>query len=347
MLLLLARVAAAGTCSAYLDLETVATLDGVPELRESSGLAVSRSRGLLYTHQDSGSSAQIFAFEADGTSRGVHAIEGAGAVDWEDMALGPCPDDAALDCLYIADVGDNPRSRESVQVYAVREPAADGEALPVIATWDVVYPERARDAEALAVHPLTGRVYLATKDMTGDEEIFVLPAAPTAPGETGALTPVARFFIDTEYDRLVTGAAWDAEGERFALRTYLSALEWTADPASPDTTWASAPRAWPVDGQGQGEAITYDRGSKAILLSSEGNPMPLDRLPCADDAPADSGAESGLQDTGPRAVEAGCGCGGGSAAGLALPLGLSALARRRTSARRRGSGPRPSPGTDR
>ena len=63
-----------------------------PRVRESSGVAVSRAhRGVLWTHNDSGDDAYVYATDLAGTDRGVVRIRGARAVDWEDIALGPCP----------------------------------------------------------------------------------------------------------------------------------------------------------------------------------------------------------------------------------------------------------------
>src|SRR3989441_942792 len=63
-----------------------------PRVRESSGVAVSRAhRGVLWTHNDSGDDTYVYATDLAGTDRGVVRIRGARAVDWEDIALGPCP----------------------------------------------------------------------------------------------------------------------------------------------------------------------------------------------------------------------------------------------------------------
>src|SRR2546428_7880698 len=93
-----------------------------PRVKESSGIAASRAHpGVLWTHNDSGDDAYVHATDLAGTDRGVVRIRGARAVDWEDIALGPCPTQEGA-CLYIADTGDNDRTRKSVVIYAVPEP---------------------------------------------------------------------------------------------------------------------------------------------------------------------------------------------------------------------------------
>src|SRR5215213_1725953 len=60
-------------------------------LHESSGLAVShRQAGVLWTHNDSGDGAELFAVDVSGRALGTSRITGAENEDWEDVAVGPC-----------------------------------------------------------------------------------------------------------------------------------------------------------------------------------------------------------------------------------------------------------------
>jgi hypothetical protein len=97
-----------------------------PRVKESSGIAASRAHpGVLWTHNDSGDEAYVYGTDLAGADRGVVRIRGARAVDWEDMALGPCLTQPGA-CLYIADTGDNEMARKSVVIYAVAEPDPPG-----------------------------------------------------------------------------------------------------------------------------------------------------------------------------------------------------------------------------
>src|SRR6266851_3364421 len=97
-----------------------------PRVKEISGVAVSRAHpGVLWTHNDSGDGSYMYATDLTGADRGFVRIDGARAVDWEDIALGPCPVRRGA-CLYIADTGDNDRTRKSVVIYAVPEPDPPG-----------------------------------------------------------------------------------------------------------------------------------------------------------------------------------------------------------------------------
>ena len=76
----------------------------LPEIPETSGLAVSRrDSALLWSHNDSGSAAVFFALDTAGTMRGRVRVP-IRTRDWEDVSAARCP---SGDCLYIADIGDN------------------------------------------------------------------------------------------------------------------------------------------------------------------------------------------------------------------------------------------------
>ena len=89
----------------------------LPELREASGIAASRSvPGRLWTHNDSGVP-EIFALDAHGAATGRLRVSGVRVEEWEAIAAGPCP---AGSCLFIADIGDNDASRKRVTILSRR-----------------------------------------------------------------------------------------------------------------------------------------------------------------------------------------------------------------------------------
>ena len=333
--------ALAGSCASYGDFTEVCAVADSPDLTESSGLAVSPTRGVLYTHEDSGGEAEIYACQPDGTPRGTSVVSGAAFIDWEDLAMGPCPDDSSLNCLYIADIGDNFRFRGFVVVYAVREPSADGESLDVVATWTVTYPEGPQDAEAIIVHPWTGAIFLVTKESAEPSRVYRLPWRPTG-DEPKPMTLVAEVPIDQPEGggHMVTGAAFDPDADRVVWRTYSHVMIWSADPCDPDATWAGAPTYLPTTDL-QGEAVTIDPGTGDVLTTSEGSPLMLSEFACVDyltpdvDCPevdtGDTGDTGALADTGSPKVEESpsCGC-----RGRAWFLPLLPLALRRRRARR-------------
>jgi len=139
-----------------------------PRVKESSGIAASRAHpGVLWTHNDSGDDAYVYATDLSGADRGGVRIRGARAGDWEDIALGPCPTQRAA-CLYIADTGDNEMARKSVVIYAVAEPdPPDRQSGPVrsapAAALRLKYVGGPDDVEAIYVSPRDSALYLVSK----------------------------------------------------------------------------------------------------------------------------------------------------------------------------------------
>ncbi|XP_062591880.1 uncharacterized protein LOC134253375 [Saccostrea cucullata] len=125
------------------------------QINEASGLAASRLHpGVLYTHNDSGDRARIFAVDSEGGGTlAVYDIPSAAHHDWEDMAVGVCPSGSGS-CIYIGDVGGNYGDAGSVKnIYVVEEPdvISGNDTLPLLAklhyNWDVY------DTETLMVDP--------------------------------------------------------------------------------------------------------------------------------------------------------------------------------------------------
>jgi len=146
-----------------------------PRMQESSGVAVSRTHaGVLWTHNDSGDGPYLYATNLSGADRGLLRVPGADAVDWEDIALGPCPTRAGT-CVYVADTGDNDEKRASVTLYAVPEPALPRSPRDTTATPAVLrlqYPDGPHDVEATFVSFRDGAVYLVTKGRSGTIALY-------------------------------------------------------------------------------------------------------------------------------------------------------------------------------
>ena len=92
------------------------------DLPEASGVAASRLRqNILWSHNDSGEPL-VVGVDATGAIKELVRPTGTVVEDWEDIAVGPCPQGS---CVYIADIGDNASKRARITVYRFREPAAD------------------------------------------------------------------------------------------------------------------------------------------------------------------------------------------------------------------------------
>lgn len=134
----------------------------LPDIPETSGLAVSRrSPGLLWSHNDSGNAAVLFALDSGGALRGRVRVP-VSTRDWEDISAARCPQG---DCLYIADIGDNGRDRRQIRIYRVPEPApGDAETAPP-EVFTATYVDGPHNAEALFV--VDADLFIVTKDRAG------------------------------------------------------------------------------------------------------------------------------------------------------------------------------------
>jgi hypothetical protein len=176
--------------------------------REASGIAVSRrTSGIIWSHNDSGA-ANLFAFDESGNIKGRVEVTGAAVGDWEDLAVGPCRDGS---CLYVADIGDNNRSRRQLTIYRIPEPRPDDKTVQPAEAWTVTYPDGAHDAEALFVMP-NGQMFLVSKENARSTALYRVPEP--AGGSTGRLQPISQLPLDR-----VTGASASSDGNWVALRT--------------------------------------------------------------------------------------------------------------------------------
>ncbi|MBT8098812.1 MAG: hypothetical protein KJO82_03635, partial [Gammaproteobacteria bacterium] len=148
------------------------------DIAEASGLAASRRRDdLLWTHNDSGSRARIYALGLAGESRGRAKIKGADNKDWEDMAAFVLD---GVPYLLIADVGDNAAKRDTVMLYIVEEPDLEADDKPELKpAWEIElrYPGGPRDVEAVAVDSENAQVLLLAK-RTIPAELYAVPLRP-------------------------------------------------------------------------------------------------------------------------------------------------------------------------
>jgi hypothetical protein len=270
--------AADGGCGAYADV-AVETGRTPRVLHELSGLAASRHhRGIYWAHNDSGNAFRIYAMREDGTVAASFPVLGVEAVDPEDIALGPCTPHDTRSCLYVADIGDNLRTRSRVQVIRVVEPLAlrsgplIGEAFPF------TYPDGSHDAEAILVDPRTAEVFVVTKALMSLGDAYRVDVHGK-PRREGAVH-VATLSAPTGFDSLVTAGSVHPSGTRLLLRTYRGVWEYRSRGARElvDVLRAT-PRDVPTGRQLLGEAITYTADGTSYLLGAEGESA-LFRIDC-------------------------------------------------------------------
>lgn len=232
-----------------------------PALSESSGLAASsRHEGVLWTHADGGTRAEVKA--VDGAGETVATVTLAGVDPYDPEAIAPGSDDQGRPALFLGDVGDNSRIRDDVSVFRFGEPASLRDQT-VPATWfRFTYPDGAHDAEALLVHPDTGRIMIATKRLTGGGLYLAPEKLVTADQGTNGLVRVA------DVPGWVTDGAYLPDG-RFLLRTYAAAYLFD------EPGHLLGQENLPLQPQGESIAVRDDM----LLVGSEGERPPVFEVP--------------------------------------------------------------------
>lgn len=251
-----------------------------PQLTESSGVSASgRTDDIVFTHNDSGDGARVFAVDTrTGATVGTVEVEGARADDWEDMARGLTDD--RKPALFLADIGDNFRRRPAVVVYEIEEPAVvtGTVRVKVRVRHELRYTDGSHDAETLLVDPRTRAIVVLTKDREGVSGVYRAdPGSPT-------LFHIADIDFDELVDRpgayakAATGGDISPDGRRVVVRTPFEAFEWDVAPGGLLFAFHNPPRRIPLPAVHQGEAIAYTRDGRSLLTTSEGANAPVHRL---------------------------------------------------------------------
>ncbi|MFF4243808.1 WD40 repeat domain-containing protein [Streptomyces sp. NPDC001822] len=225
-----------------------------PRITESSGLAASRIHpGVYWTHNDSEDGPYVYAVDSrTGKTVATITMKGVGEPrDVEAISLGPDGN------LYVGDIGDNlDGSWDHVWIYRFPEPEKLADATVRATQFDVKYADGARNAEAMMVHPVTGRVYIASK-REGGGGLYEGPEKLTA-GGTNVFRPVGEV-------PWVTDGAFSPDGKELVLRSYFSARRYAFDKGR-----LGADHAVSVPLQGQAESVTYTADGSAMMFGSEG-----------------------------------------------------------------------------
>jgi hypothetical protein len=214
-----------------------------PDIVESSGVVV--VDGSVVTVNDSGDSGRVFTVDP-ATGRTV------GVTSWLDAptdveALAP----AGPGHVWVGDIGDNRHARDSVEV--LRVPVGPGDRTATPTSYELVYPDGARDAEALLRHPLTGQLFVVSKGVFSGT-VYAAPLRLRA-DRPNRLVEVG------EAPGMVTDATFLPGGGGAVLRTYTHAYLVSTP------SW-QAVTSWQLPRQDQGEGIALD--GRRLLLSTEG-----------------------------------------------------------------------------
>ncbi|GGQ89647.1 WD40 repeat domain-containing protein [Streptomyces althioticus] len=289
-----------------------------PRITESSGLAASRQHpGVYWTHNDSDDGPYLYAVDSStGDTVARLTLTGIGTPrDVEAISLGPG------NRLFVADTGDNLGGTwPYVWIYELPEPKRLQDATVQATQYVVKYADGPRDAEAMVVHPRTGRVYLIDKHEDGGH-LYEGPAKLSSKGDN-VFRPIAPVELWT------TDAALSPDGQDLAVRGYFGGIHYAWNGGKLERKGRLS-----VPLQGQGESVTYSADGSRLLFGSEGEQSGVvsRQAPGADES-GSSGGPGSRADGGGSASEDGKGDSvkvGGAVVVAVLVAVLFGLGRRR------------------
>jgi len=250
-------------------------------ITQSSGLVRSvRHPSLLWTHNDGGSTAEIYGIDPKGRTVAQITLRGINPYDPEAVARGV--DGHGQPALFLGDIGDNAARRRNVSVFRVTEPQSLGRQT-IRPTWyRFKYADGPHDAEALLVDPRDGRIWVATKSF-GTGGLYSAPRKLVT--ESHGINVLRRV---ADVPALTTDGTFLPNG-KFVLRTYTAGFLYDSP--------GKLREQFDLPIEPQGEALAYD--GNRLLIGSEGLhskvlaiPLPADASGTASPTPEPSGGTS-------------------------------------------------------
>jgi hypothetical protein len=258
-------------CPQWAEVAQTGTL-GCPALTDASGLVFGRVSPVLWSHNDSGGQPRLFAVGPDGTHLGILELDGAGAIDYEDIASAPWN---GVPTLWVGDLGDPQHTRASGSIYRVPEPAVEIAEAPVTLTapdWellDVSYVDGPHDAQAFLVDPIDEELIVITREPEGPSLVY----RTSALSEDSVTLTLAAQVASPEP---ITAADISETGDLIVLRTPTQALVWPRPPGVPVAQLLSQPGcAAPTGAEPQGESIAISLDGNGYATVSEGEAAPM------------------------------------------------------------------------
>ena len=266
MLFLILQLAIAQTCPQ----DNIKIHDQVisEQLDEISGIAVG-SDGLFWVHNDSGDAPVLYGINKKGEMLFSSSIEGAQAVDWEELATHRAADGSLT--LYIADLGDNKERRKDPQIYVVKEP--EKLTTPLIATLPLTYADLGpRDVEAIAIDSTSNTLFVTTKGRGGT--VYILSGLLKDHQLVEPLKVIHSYTIDhtapPKGHLFVTAMDISPDGNMMAIRDYVSIQLWVK---SETQQWREVLKQPPCilhpPYQPQGESLAFSADSTSLWTISE------------------------------------------------------------------------------
>jgi hypothetical protein len=239
-------------------------------LNEISGLVASRAnKDLIWVHNDSGNKPEIYLVNKKLEIKMIIKIKDAYNHDWEDIAMGPGPDQSK-NYIYLADVGDNHAHRFYKTIYRFEEPVLqaidkDTTIINTVDTYDktVFHLEDGRkDVEAMLVDPYTHYILIISKR---ENPATVYKVATTDFNDTTIAKTVMHLPI-----KKIVAADFSKDGKEVLIKTYRRIYYWNNDTQKPlEELLQGSPLVVRYKRELQGEAIGWAHDSKGFFTLGE------------------------------------------------------------------------------
>lgn len=298
---LASSIASANLCKKWSEPQKVGQLNTLA-ISEASGLAISKQfPNRMYHHNDSQDGGLFYVTDMTGANTLAIPFTSEKVRDVEDMSLGPCDQGQ---CLFIGDIGDNNLERKEISLWIVPETQNFVNVEFHSRKITLQYPDGAHNAESLVVHPITGDVYILTKELNVEDRranpgrLYRLPKSEHT-RNSATLQYVGLIDLPwMNYDfgvfgGIATSMDISPDGNNLLILTYDNAVEINLDKVLKETPTT---RKWKEDKDyrilsirhlvSQQEAVAYSPDGKSFYFDSEFNEeegdkeAPLYRVDC-------------------------------------------------------------------
>jgi hypothetical protein len=262
------------------------------ELVEASGLARSqRNPDLLWSMNDGGSKARLYAFDGAGFHRGRIKLDDIKNHDWEDLTSFSVD---GTPYLLVADTGDNDADRDTVSLHVVLEPdLAEDDKVKLEPAWSIEfrYPDGPRDVEAVVADPARGSIVLLSK-RDWPPVLYEVPLHPASDDTIVArrLGPIESLPAPTRQDRehavftkewhwQPTGMDISPDGRLAVILTYRGVYLYYLDPdRSLFESLSGQAYRFGLGNFRDAESIAFSADGRSIYVTLEGRHAPLLRI---------------------------------------------------------------------
>ena len=238
------------------------------ELKEISGIAASISNPkLLWAHNDSGNGPNIFLLDENLDVKLTCTLAGIENRDWEDIAVGPGPDDSKS-YVYVADIGDNEAKYQYKYIYRFEEPVwnkTPSENIAITSFDRITFQlsDSRKDTETLLLDPKTKNLYVVSKR---EEPVCLYELKYPYHKED---TLVAEKLMSLPFTQIV-GGDFASNGQEVLMKNYNQIYYWNSAAKSMTEVLNEDPVEIPYEVEPQGESIAWATdGSGFYTLSEE------------------------------------------------------------------------------